>query len=80
MKGGVFHIGGEKLRYKDMTKGKDQIKILSTQVGGASSWTCMVHLNVHFICFVCMAQVLKFKISMLVWCMLIARLNDEMKI
>ena len=24
-------------------KGKGSIKILSTQVGGASSWTCMLH-------------------------------------
>ena len=43
-KGGVFDIGGK------YDKGKGSIKILSAQVGGASSWTCMVHLNVHFIC------------------------------
>ena len=41
--GGELDIGG---RYD---KGKGSIKILSTQVGGASSWTCMVHLNAHFI-------------------------------
>ena len=43
-KGGELDIGE---RYD---KGKGSIKILSTQVGGASSWTCMMHLNVHFIC------------------------------
>ena len=43
-KGRIWHRG------RDMTKEMDQLKFLSTQVGGASSWTCMVHLNVHFLC------------------------------
>ena len=41
----VREIGGEKY-----DKERGSIKILSTQVGGASSLTCMVHLNVHLIC------------------------------
>ena len=67
---------GEKIVYKDnkggenkdisdrgeFDKGKRSITILSTQVGGTSSWTCMVHLNVHFIWFAFMAQVLNFNI------------------
>ena len=37
------------------------------------AFECAFHM------FACMAQVLNFQISMLVWCMLVVGLNDEMK-
>jgi hypothetical protein len=57
-RGRTWHKG------RDMTKERDQltIKILSTQVGGANSWTYMVHLNVHFICLFAWHKLLNFNI------------------
>ena len=59
-------------------KGRGSIKILSTQVGGASSLTCMLHLNGHFTYLLAWHKSL-ISISMLVWCMLVVGLNVEMK-
>jgi hypothetical protein len=57
-------IGRGSNKWNDIVWGS--IKIWSTQVGGASSQTCMLYLNVHYICllawhkhmFAYMAQVL----------------------
>ena len=43
-------------------KGRGSIKILSIQIGGASSWTCMVHLNVYFIYLLAWYKVLNLNI------------------
>ena len=62
-------------RGRNMTKENDQLT--STRVGGKlinlyGAFECAFHM------FACMAYVLNLK-SMLVWCMLVVRLNDEMK-
>jgi len=46
---------------KDLRKEGNQLK-LSTQVGGASSWTYLLHLYVHIHMLACIAQVLKLHI------------------
>ena len=70
---GEYLTWGE--RYEIYDKGKGSIKILSTQVEGA---TCMLHLNVRFIYLLAWHK-FQISISMLVWCMLVICLIDEMK-
>jgi hypothetical protein len=67
-----FDIGGEIWQSKGFNWN------LRTQVGRASSWTYMMHLNVHSHMLTCIWKVL-IQYYMLVWGMLVVGLDGEMK-